>query len=250
MNILINGASISYEPKNYTDYLRYYLDCNMINLSRKGAGCAYIQESTTEEILQRKYDLAIVSWPAYLQRLDVRIKPEILKEKFEGRMYTSAGQIDNNIWSNKLNVSKENDLAQRDWLFSWGYHAPKLRNATLEEIFNPYYKYTSFQQQLVQSYLRIISLQSVLQDQKIPYLFLFMKPIVGQRRYPHLYNSINWENVITESKVPGLQNLINQHHQDQLLGSIKNAEPNIIFAKNLAEYIKTTFDTNGLNNVQ
>ena len=138
----------------------------------------------------------------------------------------------------------------KDWVFSWGYHAPKLRNADLEELFDPYYKYTNFQQHLIQSYVKIISTQAVLKSKGIPYKFLFMKPMVGQRRYPYLYNSIDWNNVINEDSVPGLQNLINQHHLDEKLGSIKNAEPSKIFAKNLADHIKNTIDTVGLNNIQ
>jgi hypothetical protein len=250
MNILINGASVSYEPKNYTDYLRHYLDCKIVNISRKGAGCTYIHESTTEEILQRQYDLAIISWPAYLQRIDLRIAPEVIENKFSGKMYTSAGQIQDNIWAKKLNANDENTLSQKDWIFSWGYHAPKLRTPDVEELFDPYYKYTSFQQHLVQSYVRIISLQSILKAQGIPYRFMFMKPLVGQQRYPYLYNSIDQTNVITESTVPGLQNLIVQHHIDQKLGSIKDAEPSKVFARNLANHIKTTVDIVDLNNVQ
>jgi hypothetical protein len=193
MNILVNGASVSRGPDSWPYFLKELLGCELVNLAMAGCGNTYIHETTIGEISQRKYDLVLVMW-AECGRMDFRVDDI---SKFSDSLNTSIYQSAQNDWPSKIVYPiDDQDHVEKNWIFSLGY----LRGTkdSVSEVFQSCHAVTGYKEILKSEYIRMISLQSVLKENNIPYLFMHWRPIRKFSRFEHLYNLIDWNNVYQE----------------------------------------------------
>jgi hypothetical protein len=191
MNLLVNGASISRGPDSWPYYLQQMLDCNLVNLALAGCGNTYIHETTVGEIARRKYDLVLIMW-AECGRMDFRVDDI---SKFSDSKNTSQYQSAQNDWPEKIVVPiNDQDYVEKNWIFSLGYMQGE-RTDSVSQVFRPCHGITTHKQILESEYIRMISLQGVLKQQGIPYLFMHWRPIKTLSRFDHLRNLVDWTRV-------------------------------------------------------
>jgi hypothetical protein len=187
MRILVNGSSISNGAESWPSILRETVDCELINLSLAGAGNNYIADTTIAELSERSYDLVLVMWTEF-NRYDFKLSK--VDQYFAGQYFTSATQsaIDTDIVSEPY--------IQKDWVFGSAYLTKETgAGYNINAVFDGYYRFVNVEQQMFNSLIKMISLQSVLTSLNVPYIFMSFKPMVGLHRFAHLYKMINWDNV-------------------------------------------------------
>jgi hypothetical protein len=179
MNILVNGTSVTIGPISWTYRLEDELGCKIANFSRIGCGNKYIHDSTIDEIAQRKYDLVIVSW-TYHNRADVRYRAP-------AAVLCGHELEDKNIINNK-NINKH-------WFFAgMGIGSPADQD-TYRAYIRTYDWFWSNEARVEETLRYVISLQSVLKQLNIPYIFTFYRPLIRLKKFQHLYNLIDFNNV-------------------------------------------------------
>ena len=179
MKILVNGTSVNIGPHTWPNHLQKKLNCEIINLSRGYAGNTYIHDSTLSEISERTYDLVIINW-TFFGRADFKTKYLIPP-------------------TDEWTVSNPNyHLLQKNWLFGKqpndlgeiaNYTDPLIKHHEL--VCNN--KILSVSNTLT----NVISLQSILKSQNIPYVFSFYFDThqTFTSRYPRLCQMIDWDHV-------------------------------------------------------
>jgi hypothetical protein len=219
MKILINSSSLGRNLIHggcWADVIEDQLG-NTVNLSLPGAGVDYIFQTTVDEIYKNHYDVVIILWPNLL-RQDVRVDnierdfPSItMTSNNMMNVVTRIDKINQHLWKKtqgltghccRLNNNFKNtdvDLLQKNWLLS----------RSLVDVFNPHADFTNARrvfdrnrfvnvhQQKKESILKIVSLQSILKTQNIPYIFASYKPMTGFLRLQSYYNMIDWNNFYT-----------------------------------------------------
>ena len=204
MKILINGPSVSLGPISWPVQLSVRpdikQDIEIVNFSRIGCGNNYIQQSTIAELSQRKYDLVIISW-TYFFRRDFRSRaPTALLHGLE----LEDPHLLNNPYLDKF------------WFFEKTPEYVHLLDSTHGFNLKNYLEAGRFynmlytnEYRLEETLLNIISLQSVLKSLNIPYLFTFYKPLLHLKKFQHLHNLIDYNNVHRIH----LFHLAKRHHQ-------------------------------------
>lgn len=190
MKLLVNGASISRGPDSWPYHLQTLLDCELVNLAQAGCGNTYIHETTVGEIARRHYDLVLIMW-AECGRMDFRVDDI---SKFADSKNTSLYQSQQNDWPSKIvEPVNDQDYVEKNWIFSLG--AMRGQYDSVSRVFLPCHAVTGYKQVLESEYIRMISLQSILQAQGIPYLFMHWRPIKTFKRFQHLNALVDWSKV-------------------------------------------------------
>jgi hypothetical protein len=197
MKILVNGASISAKPIAWPNQLKNKMECEIINISCPGTGYTYVHESTVEKLSKEKFDLVLVMWPETMVRADWQVG--------------SIDQFDNNYWtSNHLKgihegMPQDNHVPE-NWISSQGYlvesfgkkKKSKEELDTISRLFVDYFSVVKYAELVQQSLIRVVSLQGVLKEMKIPYLFMTPGTLKKFDRYKNLYQLIDWSQFYTE----------------------------------------------------
>lgn len=193
MNILTNGSSLARGPGSWPYLLQEHYNADLVNLSQAGAGNTYIHETTIAELAQRSYDLVAIMW-ADKRRLDIKVKNI---DYFHDTIYTSKFQKAMNDWPEKIVVPvNDQDYVQNNWVFGCGYMNTK--DPCLVELFHSYYQHTDNDSRYFSSIIKMISLQGVLKNLGIKYVFCGTRPLPLLKRYKHLYNLLDWNCIIND----------------------------------------------------
>lgn len=194
MVVLANGCSFSRGPNSWPYALQKIYNFNLVNLAQAGAGNSYIFESTVAEIAERNYDLVLIMWTGP-NRIDYRVDTHFATP------YTSAYQSSQNDWPEKnINPINDQDYVQKDWVFGCGYLN---FDKSLKELFSPYYRNVSYSQMVDSFLIKVISLQSILKQKDIPYVFSFYNKYVDEIKLlnPALCDLINWDNCCINNNI-------------------------------------------------
>lgn len=198
MNILVNGASVSRGPDSWPYLVQTHFDADIVNLSQAGAGNTYIHETTIAELAQREYDLVIVQWTTF-QRFDYKVKDIRL---FNNTIYTSKYQSEHNDWpGKKIFPVNDQNFVEKDWAFGCGYVVNNDKDQNLRSAFKEFYNYTGSAEQVYHTLMKIISLQSYLKVNNIPYLFCFGRPFKLLDRFEHLNKQLDYSYIFTDQYV-------------------------------------------------
>jgi len=231
MNVLINGASVSRGPDSWPYYLQQLLNCDMVNLSQAGCGNTYIHETTISEIARRSYDLVLIMW-AECGRMDLRVEDI---SQFADSKNTSAYQSAQNDWPSKIVYPiNDQDYVEKNWIFSLGYMQGQ-RQDSVSRVFGPCHNVVGYKQILESEYLKMISLQAVLQSQRIPYLFMHWRPIKLFRRFDHLRRLVDWNCVFQQDCLEDIA----KKNQWTVDGVHPDARAHQYYAQLLYQHIKT-----------
>ena len=187
MKILVCGTSITlpmtWGQKTWVYYLEQRLGCEMINLSRAGCGNQYIRDSVITEVIERDYDLVIVSWSSFNTVLEVRSR---IKQKiFDWEM---------------IGGNPHNEYLQSDWIWN---HVPDhaIENESdvklKQEFFNAYLQLAQadYKTSIKTTFLNVISLQNTLKTLDIPYMFTFPRKLLRLKQHERYHAQIDWSHV-------------------------------------------------------
>lgn len=182
MKVLVNGTSVNIGPVSWPSHLQKKLNCEIVNLSRAYAGNTYIHDSTLEEISLRSYDLVIINW-TFFGRVDFKTKFNILP-------------------NDEYTLKNPNyESLQKNWLFAKQPIDDPLVADEVTQLIKHYDSICNNKRLSVPDTLyKIISLQSILKCQNIPYIFSFyfnMNDTFRQRQ-PSLCQMVDWDNVHSE----------------------------------------------------
>jgi len=193
LKILANGPSVARGPGSWPYLLQEHYGADLVNLSQSGAGNTYILETTVSELAQRSYDLVAIMWTD-LRRIDFKVKNI---DYFSDTIYTSRYQKAQNDWPEKIvEPINDQDYVPDDWVFGSGYINTKDR--CLIELFDAYYRHTDLNSQYSSSLIKMISMQSVLKQRNIPYVFCGVRPLARLERFDYLYDQLDWNNIIND----------------------------------------------------
>jgi hypothetical protein len=195
MKILVNGGSLSRGPGSWPYVLQKRFDSDLVNLAQAGSGNTYIHETTISELAQRQYDLVIIQWVPFI-RLDFKVQNI---EQFKNTTYTSKYQSVQNDWPGKIIYPvNDQDYVEKDWVFGCGYAVNKDKDPAIVKAFEDYYYYIGPSEQLYHSLIKMISLQSYLKVNNIPYLFCFGRKFKLFDRHQHLFDQLDANNMYTD----------------------------------------------------
>lgn len=198
MNILVNGASVSRGPGSWPYLVAEHFNSNIVNLSQAGAGNTYIHEATVSELAQRSYDLVLVQWTTF-QRFDYKVKDI---SKFNDTIYTSKYQSEHSDWAGKVIFPiNDQDYVEKDWVFGCGHAVNSDSSPNLIKAFEDFYQFTSPAEQTYHTIMKMVSLQSFLKANNIPYIFCFGRPFKWLLRYEHLNKLLDHNNIYSEEYV-------------------------------------------------
>ena len=186
MRVLVCGTSIalpvSWGQRTWVHYLKQRLGCEMVNLSRVGCGYDYIHDSIATEVIERDYDLVIVSWSSFNQVLEFKTRV--------GLQLYDWDIIGGNVDSDKL---------QNDWMWD---HIPdsvfehENELSMKKNLFPSYAALAPTMESRIQSnLLRVISLQNTLKALDIPYMFTFPRKLLRLKRHERFHAQIDWSQV-------------------------------------------------------
>lgn len=196
--VLINGCSFSRGPESWPYHLQDLYNFNLVNLAQAGAGNTYIQESTVSELSKRSYDYVIVMWSG-LSRIDYKVSSI---ELFDGSIYTSQYQKSRNDWPDKVIIPvNDQDYVGNNWIFGCGV-LNNDKTLTDTKFFADIYKYVAYEQFAYHSLQKMISLQSFLKSQSIPYLFTFYQDYQQDlKQHTDLYKLLDQENMYYKENI-------------------------------------------------
>jgi hypothetical protein len=194
-NVLINGCSFSRGPGSWPYFLQKKIGFDMVNLSMPAAGNTYIHNSTVRELAQRPYDLVLIMWSG-LTRVDAQVQDI---NQFSDIQYTSLNQSKLNDWPEKIVLPfNDQDYAEKDWVFVCTGLDTKLQKINFG---NTELKYKSITQHESQSLLQMISLQAILKQLGIPYLFSFYQNYQHLLKKHEIYKFLDINNVVVDSNI-------------------------------------------------
>ena len=225
-NILVNGCSFSCGPVAWPYYLQQNLDCNLINLAVSAAGNRYIHDSTIRELSKRQYDYVFIMWSG-LQRNDIQVDNiNIFKEAVNSR-----NQSGENDWEDKVVYPvNDQDYIEKNWVFA-ALDNPFLKSAKFCE----YIKYRGIDIEVQDSLMYMITLQSVLKQLNIPYVFSFyMNYLETLKKHKELFALLDLNNICLDGNINDIAREINSYRED---GFHPGAEANITWANNLTKFI-------------
>jgi len=199
-NLLVNGCSFSRGPGSWPYYLKYQ---NIVNLAQAGAGNTYIHEATVAELAQRSYDFVIIMWTG-IHRVDYKVSDINI---FAESKYTSQYQHQQNDWEEKI-VYPVNDqnYVEKNWVFGCGY----INNETAlkqSKIFDGVYRHVGYSQFIDGLLIKMISLQNVLKQMEIPYLFTFYEDYIHDlTTSKDLYNMLDQNQIYNKENIGNITN--------------------------------------------
>ena len=233
MKLLVNGSSISRGPISWPYLVQKTLGCDMVNLSMAGSGNTYIHETTISELSQRSYDLVLIQWAPFT-RFDFKVKDIGL---FKDTIYTSDYQIKQNDWPEKvISPVNDQDYAEPDWIFGCGYGNGD-KDPALVHAFEGFYQYAKPYEYMYHVLMKMISLQSYLKVNNIPYLFCFGRPFLYLEKHQHLTAQLDQKFIFSDQYVLDVAKEYDWFEED---GAHPNAEAYEFFARHLVEKIKCT----------
>ena len=205
-NVLVNGCSFSRGPIAWPYCLQQHYDFNLVNLALSGAGNTYIHNSTISELSQRDYDFVFIMWTG-LQRNDIQVADI---GKFD-QCITSRGQVLLNDWSEKtVWPINDQDYVEKNWVFVG------MDNEYLQKIkFSEYIRYRSYENETYQSLMQMITLQAVLKELDIPYVFSFFTDYVKDlATHADLYKLLDQNNICSTDNIQRIAREINSYDAD------------------------------------
>ena len=171
--VLVNGCSFSRGPISWPYHLQQLLEFDLVNLALSAAGNTYIHNATISELSRRPYDFVFVMWSG-LQRNDIQVEDISLFDQ----CVTSNKQVLLNDWAEKtVWPVNDQDYVEKNWVFVG------MDNEYLQRIkFSEYIKYRSSNNETYQSLMHMVTLQAVLKQMNMPYVFSFYNSSKNRRR--------------------------------------------------------------------
>ena len=198
MNILVNGGSVSRGPGSWPYVIQQHLNAELVNLSQSGSGNTYIHETTISELAQRSYDLVLIQWTPFI-RFDFKVHNI---EKFSNTIFTSLHQAAQNDWPEKIvEPINDQDYVEKDWIFGCGVSVNSDKDFALNDAFSGFYRHCGPYEQMYHAIIKLISLQSFLKVNNIPYLFVFGRPLRIAKRYNNLQKLIDYNHMYTDNYI-------------------------------------------------
>lgn len=225
--VLVNGCSFSRGPIAWPYSLQEKLNFDLVNLAVSSAGNKYIHDTTVAELSKSAYDFVIIMWSG-LDRVDIPV--EDIKA-FDQCNTTSFAQSLKNDWpEKKIHPVNDQDLVEKNWVFV--YPSKKLLN---DIKFAEFVKYQDHQIHVQQSLIQMISLQAILKQLNVPYIFSFYMDYVDQlKTEKSLCDLLLWENICCTNNLYTISQKINSYDSDGLHPGI---EANQQWADTLIEFI-------------
>ena len=209
MNILTNGCSFSRGPGSWPYKIK---SSSLVNLAQAGAGNSYIHESTVYELSQRHYDYVIIMWSG-IARVDFRVE-EITQ--FDSSKFTSNYQRKRNDWPGKVIFPvNDQDYVDPTWVFGDGIINNE-RNLVNKNFLNGVYKYLGPKEFRYHMLQKVIALQSLLKDLRIPYLFSFYKNYTAELTDHPLFKLVDTGNAVMDSFLFDIATELNDFEEDKL----------------------------------
>jgi len=209
--VLVNGCSFSRGKIAWPYHLQEKLNFDLVNLAMTSAGNLYIHNSTITELAQRNYDLVIIMWSG-IERVDCQVDDISL---FSHMPHTSTYYSKHNDWPGKnIYPINDQDYVEKDWVFVCNYSwFPELQKMKFCET---NFKYQGYKQKLTQSLIHMISLQSILKQMNIPYVFSFYNNYHADLEQHNLYKMIDVNNIITDNNIHDITKRNNWFEEDGL----------------------------------
>jgi hypothetical protein len=207
MKILTSGCSFSRGPTAWPNHVANLADADLVNLAQAGAGNTYISRSIIDELQNRTYDLVLVMWSG-LERIDIQVSNI---QQFSETIYTSDYQSKQNDWPEKIVYPvNDQDYVQKNWVFGVG-HLNKDTALLKSKLFDNLYRYQDFDEHLQRSLYDMISLESYLKANSVPYVFSFYQNYITPR-----FDCLDWDNIFNEDNIFDLTKTINEYDADGL----------------------------------
>ena len=195
-NVLVNGCSFT---GTYGAWPFHLTDFNVTNIACMGAGNTYIHDSTVIELAQRHklYDHVVIMWSG-LTRVDLKVEDVSL---FSNTQYTSTGMIVKQDTPERVLYSGDGlDYIEKNWVFGSGHN--RCDQLDKLKLFDSIYKYQGINQLIESSLIKMISLQNILKQQQIPYLFTYYQDYnTDLKKFTHLYKMLDQENIYNEQNI-------------------------------------------------
>jgi len=209
-NVLVNGCSFSRGPGSWPYHLQKKLNFNLVNLAQAAAGNFYIHNTTVSEIVQRPYDLVIIMWSGF-ERVDVQVEDISL---FQQTKYTSYFQSKLNDWPEKIVYPiNDQDYVEKNWVLASGNTDEYLRSIKFADT---YYRYVGREQAVQQNLIHMISLQSILKQMNIPYLFTFYRNYTPTLVNHFLFPQLDADNMYTDQNIEDIAHKYKSFEPDKV----------------------------------
>ena len=232
MKILVNGGSISCGPGSWPYLVQEHFNADIVNLAQSGSGNTYVCQATISELAQRSYDIVLIQWTPFI-RFDYKVKNI---DKFSNTIYTSEHQSQHNDWPGKVIWPiNDQDYVEKDWIFGGGRAMNNDPDVDLARAFDGFYNYAGPSEYMYHAMMSVISLQSYLKTNSIPYLFCFGRPWKMLDRYKHLNAQLDQSSMFTASYIYDIAYQNNWYAND---GFHPNADAQKEFARQLIPAIE------------
>jgi hypothetical protein len=202
--VLVNGCSFSRGPAAWPYHLQQALGFDLTNLAVASAGNRYIHDTTIAELANNNYDFVAVMWSG-LERTDIPVEDI---SQFDQCTTTSFTQSLKNDWpEKKIHPVNDQDLVEKNWVFVYPSQT-QLKDLRFAE----FVKYQDLNICIKQSLIHMISLQSVLSQLNIPYVFCFYMDYVDQLKLePMLYSLLDQKSICCDDNLYN----ISQHNNSK-----------------------------------
>ena len=224
--VLVNGCSFSRGPIAWPYHLQQLIEFDLVNLALSAAGNTYIHNATISELSRRPYDFVFVMWSG-LQRNDIQVEDISLFEQ----CVTSHKQVLLNDWAEKtVWPVNDQDYVEKNWVFVG------MDNEHLQRIkFSEYIKYRSSNNETYQSLMHMVTLQAVLKQMNMPYVFSFYNNYVAElKKHQDLYSLLDQTNICQMTNISDIAQELDSYDVD---GYHPGTEANSKWAKQLIEFI-------------
>ena len=205
--VLVNGCSFSRGPTAWPYHLQQTLSFELTNLAVASAGNRYIHDTTIAELANNNYDFVAVMWSG-LERTDIPVEDI---SQFNRCTTTSFTQSLKNDWpEKKIHPVNDQDLVEKNWVFVYPSQT-QLKDLQFAE----FVKYQNLDIYRKQSLIHMISLQSVLLQLNIPYVFCFYMDYVDQLKLEkNLSSLLKWQNICTTDNLYNISHKIDSFDRD------------------------------------
>ena len=210
INILINGCSFSRGPGSWPYFLK---NATVTNLAQAGAGNTYIHETTVAELAQRSYNFVAIMWTG-IHRVDFKVSDI---DRFANSTYTSRYQMLQNDWAEKvIEPINDQDYVEKNWVFGCG-HINKETAMTKTQMFDSVYRHLDESEFVYNFLVKVISLQSLLKQMNIPYVFTFYQDYINQlHQHSALYQLLDQRYIYNEQNISQIMQSNNWYDVDGL----------------------------------
>jgi hypothetical protein len=197
-NILVNGCSFT---ATYGSWPFYLTNFNVTNIGCMGAGNTYIHDSTINEIARRPkvYDFVVIMWSG-LTRVDIKVEDI---ELFANTQYTSKEMVSKQDCPERILYPTDGlDYIEKNWVLSTGHTTNNCKNLIKTKLFESIYTYQGIDQLTESSLIKMISLQSILKQHQMPYLFTYYHDYDNKlKKFNHLYEMLDQKNIYNDENI-------------------------------------------------